>query len=401
MWNTASIAEVLHDAAEYGFKVNNNGFDWLTIKQARDSYIKRLNDIYEKGLKDAGVQLYLGFAVFIDNHTIEIAFQGSHQKITADNFLVATGGAPSIPDVPGAEHGISSNGFFALERQPKRVAVIGAGYIAVELAGIFNALGSKVTLVIRFKEFLRTFDEILRTTLMEEMQTSGVSILKDTQIKKVTKKEDGTLSLETNTGVAEGFDCLLWAIGRKSLTSNIGLDKVGVKLDKEGNIIVDDFQNTNVENIFAVGDVTGKKQLTPVAIAAGRRLAARLFGGDLNAHLDYENVPSVVFSHPPIGTVGLTEEEAIKKYGRNNVKVYTSRFTNLYHAVTHRKTKTAIKMVVTGKEETVIGLHCIGIGSDEMIQGFSVAIKMGATKKDFDDTVAIHPTASEEVVTLK
>jgi len=352
-------------------------------------------------LKDAGVQLYLGFAVFIDNHTIEIAFQGSHQKITADNFLVATGGAPSIPDVPGAEHGISSNGFFALERQPKRVAVIGAGYIAVELAGIFNALGSKVTLVIRFKEFLRTFDEILRTTLMEEMQTSGVSILKDTQIKKVTKKEDGTLSLETNTGVAEGFDCLLWAIGRKSLTSNIGLDKVGVKLDKEGNIIVDDFQNTNVENIFAVGDVTGKKQLTPVAIAAGRRLAARLFGGDLNAHLDYENVPSVVFSHPPIGTVGLTEEEAIKKYGRNNVKVYTSRFTNLYHAVTHRKTKTAIKMVVTGKEETVIGLHCIGIGSDEMIQGFSVAIKMGATKKDFDDTVAIHPTASEEVVTLK
>eukprot|EP01120_Amphizonella_sp_Union-15-10_P010307 TRINITY_DN4105_c0_g5_i2.p1 TRINITY_DN4105_c0_g5~~TRINITY_DN4105_c0_g5_i2.p1 ORF type:complete len:479 (+),score=119.43 TRINITY_DN4105_c0_g5_i2:57-1439(+) len=405
MWNTAMLSEYLHDLKDYGFKVTNEGFDWEKVKKARDEYIKKLNGIYFNNLRNSDITIYNGWGSILDNQTIQIQSKDEKNEkqtisIKTHKILIATGGYPIIPDIPGADLGITSDGFFALEKQPSSVVVVGGGYIGVELSGIFNALGSKVTFSFRKKEILRSFEEILRTTLIDEMQTAGIQLERETEVKLVEKKNDKIHVILSNDKVIE-TDCLLWAVGRKPKTKDIGLENIGVKVKDSGFIIVDKFQNTSVENVYALGDVTGEKELTPVAIAAGRKLASRLFDGELNAHLDYENIPTVIFSHPPIGTVGQSEEEAIKKYGKKNVKVYVSRFTNMYHALTQRKTKTAIKMVVTGKEERVVGLHCIGIGSDEMVQGFSVAIKMGATKQDFDSTVAIHPTASEEVVTLR
>jgi len=331
----------------------------------------------------------------VDKHKVDV----DGKVYTAKHILIATGGYPDVPNVKGAELGITSDGFFLLEDLPKKVVVAGAGYIAVELAGILNALGSETHLIIRNKTFLRNFDQILFETLYEEMKNAGVRIHPETKIDKVSvvngKKE---VHLENGQSLSE-LDVVLWAIGRQPHTE-LNLEKVGVKLDDKGNIKVDDKQNTTAENIYSLGDVAGKVLLTPVAIAAGRRLSDRLFGNKPNAKLDYHNVPSVVFSHPPIGTVGLTEEQAREKHGAS-VKIYKTSFTNMYHAPTKRKTKTAMKLVCVGLEEKVVGIHVIGIGADEMIQGFAVAVKMGATKQDLDDTVAIHPTSSEELVTMR
>lgn len=325
----------------------------------------------------------------------------------AKHILVATGGHSMRMDIPGGDLGIDSDGFFDLEKQPKKALVVGSGYIGVELAGVFNALGTETHLAVRYDSVLRTFDPSIQTSLLEELKTSGVKVHTHHVASKVEQSADGTYSIfskDKDSGeehVLSGFDCLLWAIGRTPNTRGLGLDKVGIKTNDKGQIVVDEFEETNVATHYSVGDVTGRIELTPIAIAAGRRLADRLFGGMEGRKLDYSNVPSVVFSHPPIGTVGLTEPQAEEKYGKDNVKVYKSSFTNMYHAVTTRKTKTLVKLICVGKEEKVVGLHLVGIGADEMLQGFAVAIKMGATKKDFDDTVAIHPTAAEEVVTLR
>ena len=304
-----------------------------------------------------------------------------------------------VPDIPGAELGITSDGFFELTEMPKKVAVVGAGYIAVELAGMLHSLGADVSLIIRREHFLREFDDILSSTLTEIMHSEGLKIVNNTDLKEL-KSAGSAINVTTKDDRDLGdFDQVIYAIGRRPLTEELNLQSAGVDTDSRGYIPTDKFQATNVESIFAIGDVTGREQLTPVAIAAGRRLAERLYAGMSDRHLDYENIASVVFSHPPIGAVGLTEAAAREKFG-NDIKCYQASFTPMYYAFSAHPQKTAMKLVVQGADEKVVGIHMIGAGVDEMLQGFAVAVKMGATKKDFDDTVAIHPTSSEELVTL-
>jgi len=397
MWFGASIAHTLAEAASYGFQVGEKRFDWGKLKASRDAYVKGINDWYHTYLSDSNIDEIVGSAQFVDARTIEVA----GQRYSADHIVIAAGGAPMIPDSEGAELGISSDGFFELEQLPCRTAVVGSGYIAVELAGMLNALGSDVTMLLRREHLLRNFDATLRENLMEEMLGDGIDILARAQVKKVLREADGSLCIECENGQRlEGFDELIWAIGRYPLTQDLNLQAAGVVVDDNGYIPTDKFQQTNLEAVYAIGDVTGQAQLTPVAIAAGRRLSDRLFGGMTDRHLAYENIPTVVFSHPPIGTVGLTESVARDRHG-DSVKVYQTRFTAMYNALTERKQKTAMKLVTVGAQEKVVGCHVIGPGADEMLQGFAVAIRMGASKKDLDDTVAIHPTSAEELVTMR
>jgi len=397
MWYGADIAHALHNAESYGFDVDVKGFDWGKLVAAREGYIKGITDWYGNFLSDSNIDSLEGIARFVDAKTIDV--NGEH--FTADHIVIAPGGSPMIPDTPGAELGITSDGFFALSEQPKRVAVVGAGYIAVELAGVLNALGSDVSLLLRREHFLSNFDSMLRDTLMEEMLNDGVNIIPKVSCTTVEKAADGCLILNFANGQQlTEIDALIWAIGRKPNTDSLNLSAAGVEVDKRGYVPIDEYQNTNVEGIYAVGDVTGRAQLTPVAIAAARRLGDRLFNNQPDRKLDYENIPTVMFSHPPIGTVGLTEEQARKEHGAA-VRVYQTRFTAMAHAFTRRQPSTAMKLVTVGAQEKVVGVHVIGQGADEMLQGFAVAMKMGATKADFDNTVAIHPTSAEELVTLR
>lgn len=397
MWFGASIAHTLEEAASYGFSIGEKSFDWTILKTARDSYVHGINDWYHTYLTDSNIDEIVGEAHFISANTIEVA----GRQYSADHIVIAPGGAPMVPDTPGAELGITSDGFFELEKLPRRVAVVGSGYIAVELAGMLNALGSDVTMLLRREHLLRDFEAMLRETLMEEMLGDGIDILSRTQVKNVVREADGALCIECENGQRlEGFDEIIWAIGRYPLTQALQLQAAGVNMDDNGYIPTDKFQQTNVAGIYAIGDVTGQAALTPVAIAAGRRLGDRLFGGMKERHLDYKNIATVVFSHPPIGTVGLTESEARDGHGEA-VKIYQTRFTAMYNDLTSRKQKTAMKLVTVGAQEKIVGCHIIGPGADEMLQGFAVAIRMGATKKDFDDTVAIHPTSAEELVTMR
>ncbi|GFR86338.1 glutathione reductase [Elysia marginata] len=397
MFNTAMHAEFIHDHKGYGFDVELKGFDWGRIKQTRDAYIKRLNGIYETNLEKSKVEKIVGHATFTQDKCVEVA----GQKYAADHIMIATGGRPFIPSIPGAEHGISSDGFFELEELPKKVVVVGAGYIAVELAGIFGALGADTSLLIRYDQVLRTFDSMISKAVTDNLEPGNVKLMKKMQISKVTKESDGTLTLETNSGVIDKVNCLLWAIGRVPNSDTIGLDNIGVTVDSHNNIVVDEYQNTNVPGVYALGDVCGKALLTPVAIAAGRKLAHRLFDGKKDWKLDYSNIPTVVFSHPPVGTIGLTEEEAEKEYGKSQLKIYSANFVPMYYSVLEHKMRCNMKLICLLPDEKVIGLHMVGQGCDEMLQGFGVAIKMGATKAQFDSCVAIHPTSSEELVTLR
>ena len=400
MWNAASLAQGMEMAGDYGFKITRQGFDWPKMKKKRDEYIVRLNDIYQRNLNLDDIKVFHGYGRFIEPHKIEIDNQGKKQTIEGKHILIATGGRPMVPEIPGSELGTTSDGFFDLEHLPERVVVVGAGYIAVELAGVLNSLGSEVTMILRRETFLRSFDASLRETLMEEMMNAGVNILSCTHMNRIEKQEDGKLHIiSSHSEDIRDIDSLIWAIGRSSNTDNVGLDKADLKTGKEGFIETDEFQNTSVEGIYAVGDITGRAALTPVAIAAGRHLAERLFNGQAGAKLDYDNIPSVVFSHPPIATVGMTEGEARDQYG--TVKVYQSRFTNMLHSLSEHKPKSSMKLITAGAKEKVVGIHVIGEGADEMIQGFAVALKMGACKSDLDNTVAVHPTAAEELVLLK
>ncbi|MCE5372842.1 glutathione-disulfide reductase [Proteus mirabilis] len=398
MWHAAQIAEAIHQyGPDYGFDTTVNRFDWDTLISSRTAYIDRIHQSYERVLGNNKVDVIQGFARFVDAHTIEV----NGEKITADNILIATGGRPIQPSIPGAEYGINSDGFFELSALPKRVAVVGAGYIAVELAGVLNALGSETHLFVRKHAPLRSFDPLIVDTLVEVMEAEGPKLHTHAVPKAVVKNADGSLTLQLENGLEQTVDTLIWAIGREPATDNINLAATGVKLNEKGYIQVDKFQNTNVPGIYAVGDNTGAVELTPVAVAAGRRLSERLFNNKPNEHLDYTNIPTVVFSHPAIGTVGLTEPQAIEQYGAEQVKVYKSSFTAMYSAVTRHRQPCRMKLVCVGAEEKIVGIHGIGFGMDEMLQGFAVALKMGATKKDFDDTVAIHPTAAEEFVTMR
>jgi glutathione reductase (NADPH) len=401
MYNAAFIAESLHHARNYGFSdIGDWKFDWNTLKAKRDAYIERLNGIYERNLDGSGVTVFRGRARFTARN--ELTVEGTNDVVRGSHVLIATGGQPQRPQHAGSELGITSDGFFELEHLPQRTCVVGAGYIAVELAGILHALGSSVTLVIRHSEFLRTFDHTLRQTLMDEMRRVGVNIVTNTSIASCQRVDSGALELTANGGGNVGqFDEVIWAIGR-SPNTDLSLDVANVELDSHGFIKVDKFQATSNPNTYSVGDVCGKWLLTPVAIAAGRRLADRLFDNKPDSYLDYSNIATVIFSHPPIGTVGMTEEEARAEYN-DAVKVYSSSFINMFYSPLpqDQKAKTVMKLVCVGPEERIVGLHSIGMGSDEILQGFAVAVRMGATKADFDKTVAIHPTAAEELVTMR
>ena len=404
MFYGAQIAEAInHYAPDYGFDVDVKKFDFAKLVESRQAYISRIHTSYDNVLAKNNVDVIRGFAKFIDKNTLEVTFaDGTTEQVTADHILIATGGRPSIPAVKGAEYGIDSNGVFDLTELPKRAAVVGAGYIAVELAGVLNSLGVETHLFVRKHAPLRNFDPMMAETLIESMQQDGITLHTHAIPKEVVKNEDGSVTLNLEDGREQRVDCLIWAIGREPATDKINLQAVGVETNERGFIKVDKYQNTNVPGIYAVGDIIeGGIELTPVAVAAGRRLSERLFNNKPNEHLDYRLVPSVVFSHPPIGTVGLTELQAIAQYGAENVKVYKSSFTSMYTAVTQHRQACRMKLVCVGKEEKIVGLHGIGFGVDEMIQGFAVAIKMGATKADFDNTVAIHPTGSEEFVTMR
>ena len=413
-WNAAAIAETLHEAKSYGFSIEQTApFDWRTFVQKRAAYVRRLNGIYEKNLGNDKVEWLHGRAHLLSRNEAEVVLDnGDKQTIQAAKILIATGGHPNIPSIPGADLGITSDSFFELQEQPKKVAVIGAGYIAVENAGMFHHLGTETHLFIRHDSFLRTFDPMIQEKVMAEYERQGLIIHRNSSQSKVEKhpSKPGWLNLHysdsnAKDGVLE-VDCLLWAIGRSPEVEDLYLEKTGVKQDEKGHVVVDNHQNTNIDNIYALGDVCGKIELTPVAIAAGRKLANRLFGPPefSTAALDYENIPSVVFAHPEVGSIGLSEPAAREKYGDDNVKVYSTNFTAMYYAMMDDqkdKSANAFKLIVTGKEEKVVGLHILGNGCSEMLQGFGVAIKMGARKSDFDNCVSIHPTSAEELVTLK
>ena len=397
MWTTSRIAEMLHDAPDYGFSVENRGFDWSKIKQVRDAYIARLNDIYLNNLRNANVTYIAGRAEFSSTNTIRV----EDESYQASHIVIATGSYPVIPDVTGAELGITSDGFFEIDRLPRKAVIVGAGYIATEFAGVLHGLGCEVTMVLRKDRLLRGFDDSLTDLVMSEMKRSGVRFILQNSTTRLRRNNDSTLTVELNDGSKiANVDELIFAIGRKPCTQGLNLDVANVATDERGFIQTDKFQVTSNNTIYALGDVTGRVALTPVAIAAGRKLADRLFGGQSNAFLDYDNIPSVIFSHPPIGTVGLSESRAREVYG-DQINVFTSAFTNMYYQVTQRTSPTLMKLITVGDEHKIVGCHIAGDSADEIIQGFSVAVKMGATKHDFDNTVAIHPTVSEEFVTMR
>lgn len=373
MWNAAMMGELLHDMKDYGFDVKPTSFDWAKVKKSRDAYIERLNGIYERNLLNSKVDLIRGHAKIASANTVEC----NGQIYEGKRILIATGGYPMVPSLEGAEHGITSDGFFELSSLPKKALVVGAGYIAVELVGLLHHLGSDVSLAIRGKGVLRSFDHTITSALMTEMEKSGeenpsgpTKILRDSEVTKVEKDAaTGLLTVHFVDGTIMGdLDTLIWAVGRHP-RSDWGSDVLGLELQGEKDyVVVDEFQKTSVDNVFAVGDVTGKFELTPVAIAAGRRLSDRVFGGKEGRKLLYENIPTVIFSHPPIGTVGLSEVDAKKEYGEDNIKVYNSSFRNMYHAMTTRKSQTVMKLVCLLPTEKIVGIHIIGASCDEIMQ---------------------------------
>ena len=398
MWNGAQLAHALEDAADYGFRIGHVQFDWAALKRERDQHVHDLNRHYARYLASNKVEVVAGEARFVAPKTVEV----NGERYSADHVIVATGGHPIMPGVPGAQHGITSDGFFELEQLPRKVAIVGAGYIAAELSGVLHALGSEVTLVLRRSQLIMSFDPMLREALMEQMRAERIEFLTNTLVRGVERDALGKLTLLCESGTRiGGFDCVLWAIGRAPSTRRLDLNATGLAADELGYILTNEFQETSVERIYAIGDVTGREALTPVAIAAGRRLADRLFNGMRDRRLAYENIPTVVFSHPPIGTVGLSEPQAVMRFGAEAVRIYQTRFTPMHYAFTKRKVNATMKLVVAGPEERVVGCHVIGPGADEMMQGFAVALRLGATKQDLDDTVAIHPTVAEELVTMR
>ena len=396
MWYASEMQHHLDHAADYGFDIDVRGHDWASLKARRDAYVTRLNGIYENNLDRRGVDFIQGAAHFVDPHTLAVG----DEHYRAERIAIATGGRPMVPDIPGAGYGIVSDDFFTLEEQPQRVLIAGSGYIAVELGGVFNALGSDVNIVVRKDGIVRSFDAMLGEEVMEAMEASGIRFDIRVIPESLEKTDEGLVMTSVDGRRFGPVDCVLWAIGREPNSDTLGLDAAGVHTDEQGFIPVDKYQATNVGHIFAIGDVTGAQALTPVAIAAGRRLADRIYGKMEGRHLDYRLVPTVIFSHPPMGTVGMTEAEARAAHG-DAVKVYLSRFTPMYYALGEKKQRSIMKLITVGSDERIVGCHVIGDGADEMMQGFAVAIRMGATKKDFDDTVAIHPTSAEELVTMR
>ena len=398
MWYGAQVSETLKNyAADYGYTIGETSFDFKTLRKNREAYIERSRQAFSNNFNRNGVDYIEGYARFVDKNTVEV--NGEH--IRAKHIVIATGSYAFIPNVPGSELGGTSDDVFAWEELPESVSIIGAGYIAVELAGVLHALGVKTDLFVRKGGPLRGFDQGIVEVLVEEMKKNGQPLHTHKVPQKLEKLDNGDIQIHFEDGTTHTSQKVIWAVGRKANVHQLNLEAAGVELTERGFIQVDEYQNTTTPGIYALGDVSGEKELTPVAIKAGRTLAERLFIGKTDAKMDYELIPTVVFSHPAIGSIGLTQEQAEAKYGVENIKVYQSTFAGMYSAITVHRQMTKLKLITLGEEEKVIGLHGIGGGIDEMIQGFAVAVKMGATKADFDATVAIHPTASEEFVTMR
>ena len=398
MWYGAQVSETLKNyAADYGYTIGETSFDFNTLRKNREAYIERSRQAFSNNFNRNGVDYIEGYARFVDKNTVEV--NGEH--IRAKHIVIASGSYAFIPNVPGSELGGTSDDVFAWEELPESVSIIGAGYIAVELAGVLHALGVKTDLFVRKGGPLRGFDQGIVEVLVEEMKKNGQPLHTHKVPQKLEQLENGDIQIHFEDGTTHTSQKVIWAVGRKANVSQLNLEAAGVALTERGFIQVDEYQNTTTPGIYALGDVSGEKELTPVAIKAGRTLAERLFNGKTDAKMDYELIPTVVFSHPAIGSIGLTQEQAEAKYGAENIKVYQSTFAGMYSAITVHRQMTKLKLITLGEEEKVIGLHGIGEGIDEMIQGFAVAVKMGATKADFDATVAIHPTASEEFVTMR
>lgn len=389
----AHYAEDFHDAAGFGWTVGPRALDWKTLIANKNAEIARLNGIYEKLLSNANVKLYEARATVVDAHTVDVG----GERVTAERILIATGGWPSVPDIPGKEHIITSNEAFFLEDAPKRAIVVGGGYIAVEFAGIFNGLGGEVTQLYRGELFLRGFDEDLRHFLAGEMRKKGIDLRFNANIAAIEKTGAGLVAtLEDGTTVEA--DTIMYATGRHPLTEGLGLAEAGVALAKNGAIVVNEDFQTSVPSIYALGDVIDRVALTPVAIAEGMVFAHNTYAGEARA-MDYRDIPTAVFSQPPIGTVGLSEADARKKYGA--IDIYRSEFRPMKHTLSGNDERGLMKLIVDKASDRVVGLHMIGPEAGEITQGFGVALKAGATKADFDQTVGIHPTAAEEFVTMR
>ena len=398
MWYGAQVSETLKNyAADYGYTIGETSFDFKTLRKNREAYIERSRQAFSNNFNRNGVDYIEGYARFVDKNTVEV--NGEH--IRAKHIVIATGSYAFIPNVPGSELGGTSDDVFAWEELPESVSIIGAGYIAVELAGVLHALGVKTDLFVRKGGPLRGFDQGIVEVLVEEMKKNGQPLHTHKVPQKLEKLDNGDIQIHFEDGTTHTSQKVIWAVGRKANVSQLNLEAAGVALNERGFIQVDEYQNTTTPGIYALGDVSGEKELTPVAVKAGRTLSERLFNGKTDAKMDYELIPTVVFSHPAIGSIGLSQEQAEAKYGAENIKVYESNFAGMYSAITVHRQMTKLKLITLGEEEKIIGLHGIGEGIDEMIQGFAVALKMGATKADFDATVAIHPTASEEFVTMR
>jgi glutathione-disulfide reductase len=396
MWYAANLAHAVDDASGFGIPAQRGRTNWQKLVSGRENYISNINNYWDAYVEKIGIDRIQGYAKFVDAQTVEV----EGRRYTADHVVIATGGRPIVPPVPGAELGITSDGFFQMNELPGKVAVIGGGYIGVELGGVLRALGAEVSVIALEDRIMERFDSMISDVLEGEMKRQGIRVHTGFEVVALAKQDEGIAVSARNGDALAGFDTVIWAVGRAPNTRELNLEAAGVEMLPNGIIPVDDYQNTNVEGIYAIGDITGKVSLTPVAIAAGRKLAERLFQNKEESKVDYENIPSVVFSHPPIGTVGITESEARTQYG-DEVTVYQTDFTPMRHALAAHGSTTAMKLICVGKEERVVGIHIIGDNADEMLQGFAVAVKMGATKANFDSTIAIHPTSAEELVTLK
>ena len=398
MWYGAQVSETLKNyASDYGYTIGATSFDFKKLRKNRQAYIERSRQAFSNNFNRNGIDYIEGYARFVDKNTVEV----NGEQIRAKHIVIATGSYAFVPNIPGSELGGTSDDVFAWEELPESVSIIGAGYIAVELAGVLHGLGVKTDLFVRKGGPLRGFDQGIVEVLVEEMKKNGQPLHTHKVPQKLEKLDNGDIQIHFEDGTTHTSQKVIWAVGRKANVSQLNLEAAGVALNERGFIQVDEYQNTTTPGIYALGDVSGEKELTPVAVKAGRTLSERLFNGKTDAKMDYELIPTVVFSHPAIGSIGLSQEQAEAKYGAENIKVYESNFAGLYSAITVHRQMTKLKLITLGEEEKIIGLHGIGEGVDEMIQGFAVALKMGATKADFDATVAIHPTASEEFVTMR
>lgn len=391
----AQFREAFQDAEGYGWSVQEPLFTWSKLLAAKDKELDRLRGVYARLLRDSGVTLLEGRGRVVDPHTVEVA----GKLYTAERILIATGSRPYLPpDITGIEHAITSDEALSFPELPRRLAVIGAGYIGVELAGVFHGLGSKVTMLIRGASVLGGFDDDVRSFLTEEMRKKGIELMTDTFIRDIEKRAEGGVSLLTGGGETVEADAVLFATGRVPNSGGLGLVEVGVVLDARGAVVVDEWSRTSVESIYAVGDITDRINLTPVAIAEGRALAETLFN-DNPTQMDHTLVPSAVFSQPPVASVGLTEQEARERHGK--LDNYVTSFRPMKHTLSGRNERTMMKVVVERESNRVLGCHMVGTDAPEIIQGLAVAVKCGVTKKQLDATVGIHPTAAEEFVTLR